>query len=157
MNISHSIQPIRQPNLNDCWATAVAMVLRLQGTDVVNDVKRRAARITLNPNGSIPPQSVRALAGAVQLNFLNLQTPPQPLSTTLLTRVLRNAAAAGFGEYNYPGAPTATQHVLLFYRLSGSDADPMVYFIDPYTGRRYNYLVSEINEALGSVDYFLYR
>ena len=156
MNISHSVNAIRQPNLNDCWATASAMVLRLHGPNAVDEVKRRASAVRLFPNGSIRPESVHTLARTLHLRFKDLTHPLQPLSTNILTQVLAGSCAAAFGSYNYPGVPTSTQHVLLFYRLHGSDTDPMVYFIDPYTARSYNYLVSDINEALGSVDYFIY-
>jgi hypothetical protein len=89
--------------------------------------------------------------------MLNLERPPQLLSTQILSTVLQRSCAAAFGHYNYPGVPRSTQHVLLFYQISGQDADPMVYFVDPYNARLLNYRVGEINEALGSVDYFLYQ
>lgn len=156
MHISHHVSPIRQPNINDCWATATAMVLRLNGISGVTDIKRRAASVRLNHNGSIPSTSVNSLATALGLNFRNLANPPLSLSPGILARALRHSCAAAFGQYNYPGAPNATNHVLLFYSIQGRDENPMVYFIDPYTGRRYNYLVDEINQSLGSVDYMLY-
>lgn len=157
MEISHTVYPLRQPHLNDCWATATAMVLRMQGPDAVAHIKRRAARVHLNRNGSIPAASVPELARTLNLRSTNLQNPPQSLNPTNLSQVLRASCAAAFGSYNYPGVPTSTDHVLVFYRLSGPDNNPMVYFVDPYTARRFNYLVSEINEALGSVDYFLHQ
>jgi Papain-like cysteine protease AvrRpt2 len=157
MNINHSIAPIRQPNLNDCWATCSAMVLGLNGLSGVAEVKRRAHGVSLYPNGSIRPSAVPPLASRLHLHLQNLKSPPQELTVAILTRALSRSAAAAFGEYVYPGAPTSSMHVLLFYRLSGSDTNPMIYFVDPYTGSSFNYLMDEFNEGMGSVDYFLSR
>ena len=157
MNINHPVRSIRQPNLNDCWATCSAMLLGLDGLTGVAEVKRRALGVSLYPNGSMRPASVPSLARHLHLHLKNLKSPPQMLSPHALTQVLHTSAAAAFGTYVYPGVPTSVMHVLLFYRLSGSDTNPMMYFIDPYTGQSYNYLMDEFNEGLGTVDYFLYR
>jgi len=157
MDINRPVHAIRQPHLTDCWATCSAMLIGLDGLRGVSEIKRRAAGIPLNGNGSLRPSSVAALAQRLGLNIVNLRTPARLLSVDVLTRVLGQSAAAAFGEYNYPGAPRATMHVFLFFRLSGSDSNPMIHFIDPYRGRAYNYLMDEFNESLGSVDYFLYR
>jgi hypothetical protein len=163
MDINHHVVPIRQPNRNDCWAAALAMVLRLRTGDPVREVKLRAHGVHINANGSIPSDSVPILARTLRLQLVNLQNPAQLLSTPLLQRVLRGSTAAGFGYFNYPGSDSArsvelqsTQHVLLFYRLSGQDSDPTVHIIDPYTGTRFQYPMSEINENLGAVDFFIY-
>jgi len=157
MNIHHHVSPVRQPNLNDCWATCCAMLFGLHGLNGVTEIKRRAAGVSLNSNGSLPEASISNLATVLHLEFKNLKRPPVAFTANLLQNVLRRSPAAAFGEWNYPGAPNAEMHVLLFYTTTGRDDNPMVYFIDPYTGRRYNYYLSEINENLGSVDYFLYR
>ena len=157
MDLSHPVSPLRQPNLNDCWATCAAMLLRISGNDAVDQIKRRTSPIRLNANGSLPPSAVPQLATILQLNLQNLNSPPSELGVSHLTRALRASCAAAFGEFNYPGVPTSRQHVLLIYRVSGNDRDPMVHFVDPYTARRYNYLVSEFNQSLGSIDYLMGR
>ena len=157
MELSHAVSPLRQPTLNDCWATCAAMVLRISGNDAVDQIKRRAASVTLNRNGSLPPSSVPQLSSTLHLHLQNLAHPPQELSVRHLTVALRSSCAAAFGEFNYPGVPTSRQHVLLIYRATGNDQNPMVHFVDPYTARRYNYLVSEFNESLGSIDYLMGR
>jgi|GEM_PF-5321267 len=157
MEISHAVSPLRQPNITDCWATCSAMILGLHGPNAVNEIKRRAASVRLNRNGSIPPTSIPHLARVLHLQVTNLVNPPQLLTVANLSRVLRSSCAAAFGQYNYPGVFSTTQHVLLFYRLSGPDNDPNVYLIDPYSGQRLDFSVSEINENLGAVDYFLSR
>lgn len=157
MEINRPITAIRQPNRNDCWATCSAMLLGLDGIGGVAEVKRRAQGIALNRNGSIRPSSVPQLADRLGLQHANLQSPPRMLSPQILTTAFNQSAAAAFGNYNYPGCRSSTMHVLLFHRLSGADANPMIYFIDPYTGTGFNYLMEEFNEHLGSVDYLLYR
>jgi hypothetical protein len=157
MDINHLVTAIRQPNLNDCWATCAAMVLGLNGLSGVAEVKRRAHGVPLYPTGAIRRRSVPTLASRLHLSLQNLHSPPQALTVAILTRALSRSAAAAFGEYVYPGVPTSPMHVLLFYRLSGSDTNPMIYFIDPYTGGALNYLMDEFNESMGSVDYFLSR
>jgi hypothetical protein len=157
MEINHHVHSIRQPNRNDCWATCVAMLLGLDGLAGVAEVKRRATGVSLYPNGSIRPRSVPDLARILHLNLTNLHMPPRMLSADVLSHALHRSAAAAFGNYNYPGANSSTMHVFLLYRLSGSDSDPMIHFIDPYVGRSFNYMMEEFNENLGSVDYILFR
>lgn len=157
VNINHSVNAIRQPNSHDCWATCCAMVLGLHGINGVAGIKARASGVALNANGSIRPSSIGTLASRLSLHSENLESPPRPLSTALLSTVLRRSTAAAFGYYNYPGCLTSNMHVLLLYRVSGSDLNPMVYFIDPFVGRSFNYLLDEFNENLGSVDRVLYR
>jgi hypothetical protein len=133
------------------------MILGLHGPNAVPEIKRRAAAVRLNASGTIPPSSIPHLARILHLRVTNMVNPPQLLNVTNLSRVMRSSCAAAFGQYNYPGVSRSTQHVLLFYRISGPDNDPTIYLIDPYTGQRFHYTSSEINENLGAVDYFLSR
>ena len=159
MNVSHSVHPIRQPNLNDCWATAAAMVLRLDPAQGVDEVKRRVqSLVRLRPNGSIASDQLSALGRALHLVVDDVRS--HSLTPTRLVRALRRSAAAAFGTYYFPGAPVAesTQmHVLLLYRLTGRDDNPMVSLVDPYTGRRISYLLAEFNEGVGSVDFLVHQ
>lgn len=158
----YSVNPVRQ-GLNECWAATTALVLGLAGRAGIDEVKRRAsaAHIALNTNGTIPSSSVHSLANALNLNYKNMASPPLMLSAQTLNQVLARSPAAAFGNYNYPGVPTSTMHVLLFYGTTinppGSTTNPMVHFVDSFTARRFNYLMEEFNENLGSVDYFIYR
>jgi len=159
MNVSHSVHPIRQPNLNDCWATCTAMVLRLDPVQGVDEVKRRVqSQVRLRGNGSLPPDQVHALGRALHLVVDDMRS--HALTPTRLARAVRRSAAAAFGTYYFPGAPVAesTQmHVLLLYRLTGRDDNPMVSLVDPYTGRRISYLLAEFNEGVGSVDFLVHQ
>lgn len=163
VDLGSQVSPIRQPNLNDCWATCCAMVLGLRGPSAVEEVRRRAVaghvRLVVfgYQAGSCPSDQVPALASALNLRFLNVRQPPQPVSLEILRQVMASGPAAAFGEYNYPGAPTSRMHVLLICRAQGPDQNPMISLVDPYHGRRLDFRMAEINESLGSVDYYLYR
>ena len=161
MHHTYSVHAIRQPNRNDCWAACGAMLLGLSGQEGVNTVKERARAagvrtVVFGHNaGGIQPGSVPQLASALGLSLRDCRN--ESLTGDVLNTVLGRGPAAAFGAINYPGADSSTMHVLMFTGANGPDANPTIRFIDPYTARRFDYPMAEFNEALGSVDYFLYR
>ncbi len=138
IDIRHHIAHIRQANPDDCWATAVAMVMGRHSSAGVDHVKNlaRAQGVTLNPNGSLPPEAVPQVARAVHLACHDFRAGRR-LTLDLLERLMTPSAIALFGGVNYPSQLSALNHVLALYQLIG-DGRPghtQVYFVDPFDGR----------------------
>jgi hypothetical protein len=141
IEIRHHITHLQQANPDDCWATAIAMVMGRHSSAGVDHVKNLAQSqgIVPNPDGSMPPENVSRVARAVHLACHDFRSGRR-MTLDLLQSLMEPSAIAVFGGVNYPSQRTSLDHVLALYQLVG-DGRPrhtMVYFIDPFDGRSFH-------------------
>jgi hypothetical protein len=134
LNYFHHVAHITQPNPNDCWATAVAIVMGRHSVAGVAHVKNlaMAGGVQINQDGTLPPASALALARVVHL-FCHDTRFPRGLTVPFLEKVMLRSAAAAFGFFNYPTLPAARQHALVLFGLTG-DGSPRgtkIHIMDP--------------------------
>lgn len=160
VNIVHHVARLKSPNLNDCWATALAVIMGRHSIDGVNHVKSlaRSAGVQLRPNGSLDPQSITALAGAVHL--YRHDTRNIRLTVPLFARLLARRAVAAFGEFDYPGSVFQTesmQHAVALYRLVGSGIDEgtTISVMDPADGTIHDFKFKRFVDDVADIEFVL--
>jgi hypothetical protein len=132
VNIRHHVATINQPNMNDCWAAATAMVMHRHSNAGTEHVKSlaRAARVPLD-NGTMPDESVRLLAKAVGLRFHDFTV--KELTLRELGTLLGRGPIVAFGFFNIPSLRQSIKHAVTIFSLvgDGSDRGTTLKLIDP--------------------------
>jgi hypothetical protein len=152
IDILHSIAaPIRQPNQNDCWATAIAMtrgytVQRVKSIASLNGV-------VLNSNGSLPDddhQNIAKLARAFQMRPYRTSRVP---AIARLAQLMRIRPVVLLGRINYSGGRVL--HAITVVTLVGDGRldNTRIGFVDPSDGRLAIFMYSEFsNRRTGPLD-----
>lgn len=152
IDILHTITaPIRQPNRNDCWATAIAMargytVRRVKGIASLNGVET-------NTNGSLPdddyPNIVRLARGFHMRPYRTSRVP----AIARLAQLMHSRPVVLLGRINYSGG--SILHAITVVTLVGDGRidNTRIGFVDPSDGRFAVFMYSEFaNRRRGPLD-----
>lgn len=165
-SLAHTVQRIRQPSANSCWAAAIAMVVgRLDGQLAtvarVQQVARRTG-VQLERNGSLPqgnPTNMTNLAQAVNLS--NLSARGMSFNIAQMLQRLRPAPVILFGTFVYQGRTRRlTNHALVVTGLfgDGTNSNTALTLVDPFDGRDYNFAWQAFaTRVVARLDFVFYR
>ncbi len=156
-DIVHSVNPMRQPNRNDCWATSIAMVYRT----TIRRVKGIASlnQIEINNDGSLPlnnHQNIVKLCRCFQMRAYRTSRVP---AIARVAELMSNHPVVLLGRINYTGGPQ--MHALAITSLVGEGRadNTTIGLVDPTDGRfhlfHYEDFSSRQQGPIGQTDYII--